>query len=164
MKEVILMKKIMSILISAAMITALTLPAYAEETTVTYIIPDSYTVTIPETITVGQNNNDNNVSITATTNLADGQTLRVTATSGIEDEAGKITLVNVANTTETYLYYGLETKITTSNNIVAEFTGQNTEATDLNRDLKVKGIDPTGIAAGTYTKTIEFTVSMNAAG
>jgi ubiquitin len=132
------------------------------ETTATYIVPDSYTVTIPETIAVGQNNNDNNVSVTATTNLADGETLAVKVTNGIDDTDGNITLTNDSvGTMGTYFYYGdPETKITTSNNIVAEFTGQNSDATDLNRDLKVKGVDPTGKAAGTYTKTIELTVSV----
>jgi uncharacterized protein YxeA len=157
------MKKILAIFIAAALIVALTFTVYAEEATVTYIVQDSYTVTIPETITVGQNNNDNNVSITATTYFADGQTLAVKVTNGIDDTNGNITLTNIsANTAETYLYYGdPETKITTLNNTVAEFTGQNDNTSDLSMGLKVKGIDPTGKAAGTYTKTLEFTISVN---
>lgn len=159
------MKKTLSILLALAMVTTLSTSVSANQSTVTYTVGPalgSYTVTIPETIIVLPTDND--VSIKATTNLDNGQTLRVgVETSGFADTDGKITLTNGSvGTVDTYFYYGdSETKITTASNIVAEFQGLKTDVSDPTKPLKVKGIDTTGKAAGTYSKTIEFTVSVD---
>lgn len=157
------MKKLLAVLLTTAMVLTLSMSTLAQESTVTYEMAGSYTVTIPETIVVGQI--DNNVPITATTNLPVGQILRIKLANGMENENGDIVLKNgFTNSAITRFYYGdVQTEITTSNNTVAEFVNQNIEATDANRALKVRGIDPAGKAAGTYSKTVEFTVSLDAA-
>jgi hypothetical protein len=158
------MKKFLSAIIATLTFATFPLNAFAgvnpPQTTVSYTISDvTYSVNIPSTITV--TSADTSVPITATTNFTAGINLCVRISNGIDAE-GTITLTSPQENTEpTYFYFGEpETKITTLNNKVAEFTLVNTDSADPNIPLMIKGIDPTDIAAGTYTNTVQFTVAI----
>ncbi len=169
------MKNLFKIIIALAVVLACSLSIFADEvssdggtadTDLTYTINSTYTVIIPETISVGTS--DSLITqIQASYNLPEGDTLNVNITDGI-DANGDITLNNTSGGTDTLttsLYYGVApgTTITSAATLAASFSSglESSYVSDTTKVISVKGVTITGKQAGIYSGTITFTVSID---
>ena len=154
-------REIIAIVLAVVMVLAMSTAAYAEgdttstnssnqlgnqSTTVTYTKSESYTWTVPSTITAGSSN-DNDEVTASNVFIAYGKQLTITA-CGIDDN-NQVTLTDTD-------------KDNSQNTIKADVT-YNTltiKAGTQSGDTPLKVADPQAKIAGTYSGTITFTATV----
>ena len=150
------MKKILTLALVAAMLTATGITAFAADPTtdVTYEVAPVYTVVIPETVTLGNTAVTEQINIYGATEndnvvIPKNKKVNVALTASAND-------FNVANADgDTIAYTVNDQNAAASLTAVAECAANATSETDIT-------FARTGTAAyaGTYTDTLTFTVSL----
>lgn len=162
------MKKILSILLALAMISAISVSAFAADTeikqdsdpktantNVTYTVDSVYTVVIPETVSLG-----NDIVITsAAMNIDVDEKVNVTITDGITNSVVTLARTGDINTKLTSNVQ-LNGSDITNTTVVAQFLGNSTTAVTGTGTLSVGGPNETNIKAGSYTGTLIFSVEL----
>ncbi len=159
------MKKFIALAIAIIMMAALAVPAFAAEideetvnktaqSTVSYKTGESYTVTIPETITVG-NATGSDFSIDANREAGKTITVTVVSTNGFKLNANE----DYAYTLSVKIGENAPTVITAQDNTVASTTAKQTVSAKLIAAWADGCTAPE--AAGTYSDTLTFTVALN---
>lgn len=158
------MKKLIMGCMSLAMVGMMMVPICAEEISVSYKEPNSYTVSIPKSIQLSKNGNTSNeVKIMASdVNIEPNGEIKVAIISGIEN--GILNLDRKDDTSTkvqtTVTVNGITAPITT-NTVVATFSGDHgenvaggtltfSEVTNVENDATIK--------AGTYSGTVQFSI------
>lgn len=158
------MKKIIALVIAIVMMAAIAVPAFAETTiiadtntpsdlTVSYTVTGSWSVSVPNSVTLGATGEGVNATVSAEGTLSEGQTLTLKLAAA---ENGKFELVNgtykipytVKGTGEA-LAEGAVTALTLV--APAEETGDVTITFTAGEIPNI---------AGTYTQTLSFTVTI----
>ena len=149
------MKKLLTLALVGAMLTATGITAFAETTDVTYEVAPVYTVVIPESVTLGDTAVTEQISIYGATpedNVVIGKTQKV-----------NVALTASANNFKVKTADGDEVAYTVNDkNAVADLTTvAECTAADGKKDTDIT-FTKTGTAAyaGTYTDTLTFTVSL----
>ena len=146
------MKKTFTILLAAIMVMACAVPAFAESTNVSYNVDPSYTVAIPDAVTLG----DTAVTADITASdviMEDGKQIKVDLTAASNTASGSTFNAKNGDSTVTYTITGDEAIAV--GDTVATFTA------DGSKTLTFSAADKSAATvAGAHTETLTFTISM----
>ena len=149
------MKKLLTLALVGAMLTATGITAFAETTNVSYNVDPSYTVSIPASVTLGD------VAVTADITasdviLEDGKQIKVELTSASNTASGSTFNAKNGDSAVTYTITGDEAIAV--GDTVATFTANGSQT------LTFSAANKAGItAAGAHTETLTFTIAVEAA-
>ena len=161
------MKKTVAIVLAAALCCTASIPAFASEvstdggqasTRLTYAVGESYVVTIPETVALGQDL----VISSDKANTEPGQSVKVRITGLTEDGAAEL----VRTDDEEYRIAAQARQngaVISNSTVVASFANitDKTDADHITFDAP-EAVSGGEIKAGSYTGTLTFTVSYEA--
>lgn len=152
-------RTIVGLALTLAVTAATAVPMWADnpnnyQTNVTYTVEDSYTLSIPETVTLSKNGTMSMpISVTAV-NIAAGKELQVKVDSGITN--GSLILDDGSGNTvslQVSLFKGGDR--ISNETVVAKFQGQN--LTPMNGTGTLYFSETDNVNAGSYTGVIAFT-------
>lgn len=154
------MKKIIGLLGTIILAAAMILPVHADENLqVTYQVANTYTVTIPATVTLGDS--AQNVNISAKHDIEPGKTLNVKVKSGINNSAIVLTRSGDSGTKANASVTAKKGSTTISNvsegTVLASFSGFS-ETSVTGGTLTIS--KPASAKAGTYSGTVVFSVAV----
>ena len=149
------MKKLLTLALVGAMLTATGITAFAETTNVSYNVDPSYTVSIPASVTLGDA--DVTADITASdVILEDGKQIKVDLTAASNTASGSTFNAKNGDSAVTYTITGDEAIAV--GDTVATFTA------DGSKTLTFSAADKSAAtAAGAHTETLTFTIGVEAA-
>ena len=147
------MKKLLTLALVGAMLTATGITAFAETTNVSYNVDPSYTVSIPASVTLGDA--DVTADITASdVILEDGKQIKVDLTAASNTASGSTFNAKNGDSAVTYTISAGDKTIAV-NDTVATFTANGSKT------LTFSAADKSAAtAAGAHTETLTFTVSL----
>ena len=146
------MKKIITLALAAAMLSATGITAFAETTNVSYNVDPSYTVTIPATVDLGDNDVTANIEASDVL-LETGKQIKVDLTAASNTASGSTFNAKNGDSAVTYTITG--DKAIAVGDTVATFTA------DGSKTLTFSAADKSGATvAGAHTETLTFTVSV----
>ena len=146
------MKKLLTLALVGAMLTATGITAFAEETTVSYEVQPTYTVTIPATVDLGDNDVTANIDASDVL-LETGKQIKVELTSASNTASGSTFNAKNGDSAVTYTITG--DKAIAVGDTVATFTA------DGSKNLTFSAADKSAATvAGTHTETLTFTISV----
>ncbi|MEG2507448.1 MAG: hypothetical protein RSA93_07215 [Longicatena sp.] len=163
------MKKIITAVLALSMLAGLSTTAFAESvnestnlpttqgTAVTYTVTPTYTVTIPESVTLNKTTEGTAVSYKGSGVISTGNNVRLKNKEYINIAlASDFVMESAEGASENFqIFLGDSTTALKNNAIVAEFGTLETQQTST---LNYLAGDPT--YAGTYSDTITFTISI----
>ena len=146
------MKKLLTFALVGAMLSATGITAFAETTNVSYDVQPTYTVTIPATVDLGDN--DVTASIEASDVLLEtGKQIKVELTSASNTASGSTFNAKNGDSTVTYTITG--DKAIAVGDTVATFTANGSKT------LTFSAADKSAATvAGTHTETLTFNISV----
>ena len=146
------MKKLLTLALVGAMLTATGITAFAETTNVSYNVDPSYTVSIPASVTLGDA--DVTADITASdVILEDGKQIKVDLTAASNTASGSNFNAKNGDSAVTYTITGDEAIAV--GDTVATFTANGSKT------LTFSAADKSGATvAGTHTETLTFGISV----
>ena len=146
------MKKLLAIILAAAMIAACSVTAFAETTNVSYNVDPSYTVSIPAAVTLGDSAVEADITASDVI-LEDGKQIKVDLTAASNTASGSTFNAKNGDSAVTYTITG--DKAIAVGDTVATFTA------DGSKTLTFSAADKSGATvAGAHTETLTFTVSV----
>ena len=149
------MKKLLTLALVGAMLTATGITAFAETTNVSYNVDPSYTVSIPAAVTLG----DAAVTADITASdviLEDGKQIKVDLTAASNTASGSTFNAKNGDSAVTYTITG--DKAIAVGDTVATFTANGSKT------LTFSAADKTAATvAGAHTETLTFTISLEVA-
>ena len=147
-------KKIITLALAAAMLSATGITAFAEETTVSYDVTPTYTVTIPATVDLGDNDVTANIEASDVL-LETGKKIKVDLTAASNTVSGSTFSAKNGDSTVTYTITG--DKAIAVGDTVATFTANGSKALTFSAANK-----SAATVAGAHTETLTFTISVAA--
>jgi len=146
------MKKVLTLALVGAMLTATGITAFAETTNVSYNVDPSYTVSIPAAIPLSDSAVEADIEASDVI-LEDGKQIKVELTSASNTDSGSTFNAKNGNSTVTYTITG--DKAIAVGDTVATFTA------DGNKTLTFSAADKTAATvAGSHTETLTFTITV----
>ena len=146
------MKKLLTLALVGAMLTATGITAFAETTNVSYDVQPTYTVTIPATVDLGDN--DVNANIEASDVLLEtGKQIKVDLTAASNTASGSTFNAKNGDSAVTYTITG--DKAIAVGDTVATFTTNGSKTLTFSAANK-----SAATVAGSHTETLTFTVSV----
>ncbi|MEG2081396.1 MAG: hypothetical protein RRZ68_07545 [Oscillospiraceae bacterium] len=163
------MKKIITTILAMSVLVAMSTTAFAADinqgttlptnkgTAITYTVAPTYTVTIPESITLNKKTTGTAVSYTGSGEISTGNNVRLKNKECINITlASDFVMDSAEGATEDYqIFLGNTVAPLTNNAVVAEFGTLETQQTTT---LNYLAGDPH--YAGTYSDTVTFTISI----
>ena len=145
-------KKIITLALAAAMLSATGITAFAETTNVSYNVDPSYTVSIPAAVTLGDSAVEADITASDVI-LEDGKQIKVDLTAASNTASGSTFNAKNGDSAVTYTITG--DKAIAVGDTVATFTA------DGSKTLTFSAADKSGATvAGAHTETLTFTVSV----
>ena len=148
-------KKILTLALAAAMLSATGITAFAETTNVSYNVDPSYTVSIPAAVTLGDSAVEADITASNVI-LEDGKQIKVDLTAASNTASGSTFNAKNGDSAVTYTITG--DKAIAVGDTVATFTANGSQT------LTFSAANKAGItAAGAHTETLTFTIAVEAA-
>ena len=145
-------KKIITLALAAAMLSATGITAFAETTNVSYDVQPTYTVTIPATVNLGDNDVTANIEASDVL-LETGKQIKVDLTAASNTQEGSTFNAKNGNSAVTYTITG--DKAIAVGDTVATFTANGSKA------LTFSAADKSAATvAGAHTETLTFTIAV----
>ncbi|MBQ8134127.1 MAG: hypothetical protein IJ192_06985 [Clostridia bacterium] len=148
-------KKILTLALAAAMLSATGITAFAETTNVSYDVQPTYTVTIPATVDLGDNDVTANIEASDVI-LEDGKQIKVDLTAASNTASGSTFNAKNGDSTVTYTITG--DKGIAVGDTVATFAANGSKALTFSAANK-----SAATVAGAHTETLTFTLSVEKA-
>ena len=146
------MKKLLTFALVGAMLSATGITAFAETTNVSYDVQPTYTVTIPATVDLGDNNVTANIEASDVL-LENGKQIKVDLTAASNTNSGSTFNAKNGDSTVTYTITG--DKAIAVGDTVATFT------TNGSKTLTFSAADKSAATvAGSHTETLTFNIAV----